>query len=291
MALPGLGATPDSTTPPPSTPREFFNAGTARLNAGKLKEAGPLLESALDSQENSLQPPAVFNLGHVRFRAGTEELKKGPSANAAANQGRHANAQSDAALRDADAALAGDDMQKIVAAYLNGRGARKELKAARQAVKQAMESYAATLNYWQRSSGDFKSALELDPAAGDARNNAEVVDRCIAKLVDSLKQLQQLAGMMGDKNRDLGQKLKQLRGRMPDNDAPPGGGGDDEEDEDSPRGPRPGEKEGATKEGEKMTMSPEQAGWFLQGYRLDSERRLPMGNAEGEPKKRGQKPW
>ena len=43
------------------------------------------------------------------------------------------------------------------------------------------------------SSGDFKSTLELDSANPDARHNAEVLDRCIAKLVDSLRELQQCA--------------------------------------------------------------------------------------------------
>jgi len=278
--------------PPPSSPRDYFNAGTRKLREGKLKESEALLETALAGQQDPLQPPALYNLGHVRFRTGAEELKKGPSAQAAASHGQSAGANADEAMRAADQALAGDEIQKLVAAYLNGRGARRELKAAREAVKQALNSYGAALTQWQRSSGDFKSTVELDNADADARQNAEVVDRCIARLVDSLQQLQQLANALGDKSRDLGQKLKKLKGRMPANDAPPGGGGDDDEDEDMPFGPRPGEKEGATKEGEQMSLSPEQAGWLLEGYKLDSERRLPMGQgSEGEPKKRSQKTW
>jgi tetratricopeptide (TPR) repeat protein len=286
---------PAATAPeplPPVTPREYFNAGTAKLRAGKLREAEALLESALASQNERLQPTALYNLGHVRFQAGAEELKKGPPGGEAAKQGRAAAASADGAMRAADQALAGDEVQKLVAAYLNGRGARKELKAAREAVKRAMQSYGAALTQWQRASGDFKSTTELDAADADARQNAEVVDRCIAKLVDSLQELQQLANALADKNQDLGQKLKKLKGRMPDSDAPPGGPGDDDEDEDLPFGPHPGQKEGASKEGEQMNLSPEQAGWLLEGYKLDSERRLPMGQGqEAEPRKRPQKTW
>ncbi len=75
----------------------------------------------------------------------------------------------------------------MVAAYMRGRGARKELKAATEAVQRALKVHGAVLARWERSSGDFKSALELNNTDADARQNAEVVDRCIAKLVDSLR--------------------------------------------------------------------------------------------------------
>ena len=58
---------------PPVTPRQFFNAGTQKLSEGKLREAEAFLESTLASQQARLQPPALYNLGHVRFRQGTEE--------------------------------------------------------------------------------------------------------------------------------------------------------------------------------------------------------------------------
>jgi len=57
---------------------------------------------------------------------------------------------------------------------------RKELKAATEAVRKALDVCGTTLARWQRASGDFKSALELKPSERDAQENAEVVDRCIA---------------------------------------------------------------------------------------------------------------
>src|SRR5271168_3026470 len=71
---------PDVAVPAPSTPREFFNAGVKKLRDGKLPEAESLFESALASQEERWQPPALYNLGQVRFQRGVEELKKGPQA-------------------------------------------------------------------------------------------------------------------------------------------------------------------------------------------------------------------
>ena len=283
-------AVPD--TSPPDTPREFFNAGTRQLEAGKLREAEASLESALTSQDQRLQPPALYNVGLVRFRQGVEELKKGPAAKPTAARGQAAIQQADAASHQAEEALAGNDVQVMVAAYLRGRGVRKELKAATEAVRRALKVYSTALSKWERSSGDFKSALELNRADSDARHNAEVLDRCIAKLVDSVLELQQSAKGMGDKKQQLGELMKQLKGRIPAPDMPPGAAGDDEEDEEQPLGPKPGQEEGPTKEGREMVLSPEQAGWLLDGYRLDSERRLPMGGANpGQPKDRTRPTW
>src|SRR6266436_1901102 len=78
-----VSATPGSTTaepPPPSTPREFFTAGTQQLRDRKLREAEASLEIALTSQQPRWQPPALYNLGYVRFGQGVEELKKGQKA-------------------------------------------------------------------------------------------------------------------------------------------------------------------------------------------------------------------
>ncbi len=119
----------------------------------------------------------------------------------------------------------------MVEAYLRGRGQRRELKAAMGAVRRALEAYGATLNKWQRAAGDFRSALELNRGEADARHNAEVVDRWIAKLVDMLRELQRLANAMANQKRDLGDKMKQLKGRMPAQDMPPGAAGDDEDEE------------------------------------------------------------
>ena len=277
---------------PPDSPREFYNVGTRQLGAGKLREAEASLAAALASQIQRLQPPALYNLGLVRFGLGAEELKKGPAAQPTADRGRRAAEAGDKALRQAEDALASDDLQKMILAYIRGRGARRELKAATEAVQRALKAHGATLARWERSSGDFKSALELKRADADARYNSEVVDRCIAKLVDSIQELQQCSNGMCNKGDQLSEALKKLKGRIPAPDMPPGAAGDEDEDEQQAQSPQKGQEEGPSKEGQEMTLSQEQAGWLLDSYRLDSERRLPMGEpVPGQPKERSRPPW
>lgn len=277
----------------PETPRDFYNAGSRKLREGKLKEAESLFETALSSQDARIQTPSLYDLGHVRFGQGKEELKKGPAAAPSAARGRSAAQRAQEAVTDADQALAGDDVQALVAAYLRGRGARRELKAAAKVVKQALQTHGAALAKWQRASGDFKSDVELDPGDAAARTNGETMDRYIAKLIDSLRELQQAASSMANKQGQLDEKMKQLKGKIPAPDMPPGAAGDDDEDEDNPNGPQPGQKEGPTKDGnEMMTLTPEQANWLLEGFKLDTERRLPMGQQDtAEPRNRNRPTW
>jgi len=289
----GANSSTNVTETPPNSPRQFFNRGTEQFRAGKLREAEATLETALASQNSRLQPPALYNLGHVRFSQGIEELKKGPAAGPTVSQAKAVTDKGADAIKSADEALADEELQKMIASYVNGRGVRKELNAAIEAVKRALESHRTTLARWQRSSGDFKSAVELRPADNDAQFNADVVDRSIARLVDSVRQLQACARCMGDKKSELSQKLKQLKGKIPASEMPPGAAGEDEEEEEQqPMGKRPEQKEGPSKEGEEIVITPEEAGWLLQGFKLDADRRLPMApSKEGQPRSRTGPTW
>ena len=284
-------AFPASSESEATNPRQLYNAGTQKLRDGMLPEAEASLEKALASQNELVQPPALYNLGHVRFGLGLAELKKAPNARSISKRGHAAEQQGDEAVRVADEALAGDDVQKMVAAYMHGRGVRKELKAATEAVERALGVHGAALAKWRRASDDFKSALELKRGDADAEHNAEVVDRSIAKLIDSLRELQQCSKSMCDKGKELGDKLKQLKGRIPASEMPPGAAGDDEEQDDFPLGQKPDQKEAPSRDGKEMPLSPELAGWLLQGFRLDADRRLPMGQQTGEPKNPSRPTW
>ncbi len=279
----------------PETAREFFNAGTGRLREGKWREAEGFLLSSLTTQDERVQPEALYNLGHVRYELGKEELKKSPDPKAAAQWGVNALERGDEALRFGHDALAGEDVQKMVQAYLNGRGARRELREATDQVRRAMEAHGATLLKWQRAVGDFKSALELNPTDFDAKRNIEILEEAIARLIDKIRALQQLGQIMGQQSRALGEMMKQLRGKMPAPDAPPGGQGDeeDEEEEDNPNGPREGQQEGPSREGQQIIrISREEAGWILDAFKLGGDRRLPMGQGEeGKPKDRKGRNW
>ncbi|MCX6927171.1 MAG: hypothetical protein NT154_28790 [Verrucomicrobia bacterium] len=295
LALTAIGATPTPSTPepaPPATSREFYNVGTQQLRAGKLREAEASLESVLASQKEHFQSLALYNLGLVRFGQGAAELKKGPAAKPTAARGQAVIERANGTLLQAGEALAGNDVEKMVAAYMRGRGVRKELKSATEAVRRALQVHGAALVKWERSSGDFKSTVELKSTDADAQHNAEILDRCIAKLVDSLRELQECANGMGDKKKELDELMKQLKGRIPAPDMPPGAAGDEEEEEEQPMGPKPGQEEGPSKDGKEMPLSPEQAGWLLDGYTLGGDRRLPMGQGETEkPRDRVRPPW
>lgn len=277
----------------PETAREFFNAGTRMLRAGKLREAESYLQTALTRQDESLQPAALYNLGHARFAQGVEELKQASDAKQTTERARTAAWSGEAAIQSADQALASKDVGRMVEAYMQGHGARKELNSALKAVREALKIYAGVLLKWQRASGDFKSAAELNPADTNAQHNAEIVDRHIARLIDQIRQMQQAAAAAAQMKQQLGEKMKQLRGQIPDDMMPPGAPGEGEEDEDMPEGPLPGMTEGASKPGDELKLSPEDAARMLDGYRLDGERRLPMGEGQdgGKPRDPNRPTW
>lgn len=275
--------------PPPVTAREFYNAGTRLLDAGKFAEAEGMFVSALSQQRARIQPPALYNLGQARFADGLALLKKGPDAQKVSAQGRQALGDADNVLAYADAAMAQNDVGKMMQAYLAGRGARHELRAAQKAVHAAMETYGNTLRKWRRAADDFQSAAELNPADTNATRNAEIVNQAIARLVDSLRQMQEMAGALAGKQQQMGAMMKNLKGRIPAADAPPGAAGDGDDGED---GVQPdqlaGQKEGAARDGEqqKIPLSPDQAEQILDGLSPGGPRRLPMGDQQ-TPKPQG----
>jgi tetratricopeptide (TPR) repeat protein len=301
-----FGSTNDATnadsfisSPPmvPETARGFYNAGTEQLHAGKLSDAETLLESSLARQDEQVQPVALFNLGHVRFAQGTEELKKSPMGTV--QQSQAAMQDGTAAIQKAEDALAGNDIEQMVDAYLAGRGTRKEMRAATRAVRRAMEQYGKTLMKWRRALDDFKSAAELNPADTNAPHNVEVVEQALAKLVDSLREMQQVATNLDGKKAELDQLMKQLKGKIPAPDMPPGAtGGEEDEEGDDGIPPSPESLTGLEESdkgggGQEMNLkiSPEQAGQLMNSLQPDGKQ-LPMTPGElGWPKDRSGRIW
>ena len=194
----------------PVTARNFYNAGTDLLAAKKYAAAEEMFQSALAAQDERVQPPALYNLGHARFDEGAGILKNGPDAQKVATQGNAALAAGGQAIRQAESSLAQNNLDKMVAAYLEGRGARRELRDAQKAVQAAMETYGKTLQKWQRAADDFKSAAELNSADTNAARNAQIVERGIAKLVDSLRQMQEMIGRDGQTAAGFGRDVEQV---------------------------------------------------------------------------------
>jgi tetratricopeptide (TPR) repeat protein len=272
----------------PVTARDFYNAGTKLFARTNFADAEKMFQSSLAMQDERVQPLALFNLGHTRFAEGVELLKKGPDAQKVMSRGNAVLAAGEHALGAGEAALAENNLEKMVSAYLEGRGVRHELRDAEKAVQAAMEIYGKTLAAWRRAADDFHGAAELNPADTNATHNAKVVERDIAALVDSLRKMQQMAGMMGKQRQDLGKMLSKLKGQIPAPNAPPGAAGDDDEDD---QGLKPeslqGKQENPGRAGEPMpgSLSPDQAGQILDGISIDGSRRLPMGDKPGSPPK------
>ena len=264
------------------TPREFYNAGTAKLGQGKLPEAEGLLQGAAASQRPEIQSRAIYNLGHVRFRMGVEALKQEPEPPQLRDQAGTASVLSTQAIQVADAALANPTLPALLAAYQHGRGVRKQLKAATEAVKKALEVYGGALVRWERSSSDFKSVAEMAPADRDAEFNAEVMDRHIAALVDQINDLQAMMPKLGDQQQKLKQRLKELKDKLGKGPKPDGEEEDDEDDE-KVKEPKKGQKEGPNKEGKQRMMSREEAMRWLDALRLDAERKLPLAQPQAGP--------
>jgi len=273
--------------------REAFNTGTARFRSGKLREAEGLLESLLTTQRPDWQVPGLYNLGHARFSQGMEELKKSEEAGPSAARGRATALAVEETITDAREALRANEVKEMVKAYVQGRGVRRDLRSAIRVVRQALQIHAAALERLQRASGDWKSAVELDPKNADARHNADVADRHIARVIDSIRDLQQSLMQMQGAGEELRQMMNQMKGKIPAEDMPPGAPGEDEEEEeDGGMLPPPGTEEGPGQEGREMQVSPEEASWLLEGFRASEDRRLPMTQGtSGEPRERNKPTW
>jgi hypothetical protein len=100
---------------------------------------------------------------------------------------------------------------------------------------------------------------------------------------------------MGGKKDDLKKRMQEMKKKMPDG-AEKKDEGEEEEDEDDPKeppkDPKAGDKEKETKEGKRMELSWEEAMKLLESLKLDSNRKLPMGDKEtGIPKDRKGRDW
>lgn len=279
--------------PSPVTARDLYNAGTKFLAATNYIEAEKMFRAALLKQDESVQAQAEFNLAHTRFADGAAILKKGPDAQKISERSQAALAAGNDALRAGESSLAESNMEKMVAAYMNGLGARREVRAAEKAVKAAMEIYGKTLMKWQRAADDFSAAAELNPADTNAAANAKSVQKGIAALVDQLQMWQQMAAQLAGQKQQLGKMLSQLKGKVPAPNAPPGSGGDDEEDDKGENGNQgdikpeslSGKEENAGREGTPIEsrLSPDQANQMLDGLPVDGNKRLPMGGGKESP--------
>src|SRR5688572_10083992 len=119
------------------SPREAYNQGTIALGKGYLRESESWLLRAAGSQRESMQPPALYNLGHVRFRQGSELLKGEAPRQPLVDRADTATEEGGDAVANANRALESDNLMAILEAYMNGRATRKQLRIANEDVQRA----------------------------------------------------------------------------------------------------------------------------------------------------------
>jgi Mg-chelatase subunit ChlD len=277
--------------PEPRTPREFYNAGTRQLINTNLNQAESLLQAAVASNDPRIQPPALFNLGHTRFRQGVETLKDIASGQVQ-HQAKTTLANSADSLLDGRNALASNDMDAIITAYRRGRGTRKELKSITQVVKRAMDTHSSVLLKWQRASGDFKSSYELNSFDPAAKTNADFVDSNIAQLIDMLQREQNASMALKGESEKLKRMMADLKNRLPkDSEEAKDDVGDEEEDK-KPNTPKKGDQEAPAQEGKEKNMDREEAMRLIESLKLDANRKLPLGMEQtGTPKDNNGRNW
>lgn len=284
LALPFVFAAPMAHAAREWTPREYYNRGAESLEKGYLREAENYLLEATRSNVEAIQPPALYDLGHVRFRQGTDLLKGEQPRLPMLENAETTNEDGEAAIAESDRALKSEQLDRILSAYLAGRSTRKALRHADEDVRRALDLYGAVLVRWRRSAGDFRSTVELRPGDKDAGFNAEVVQRHIEELLKHIEQLQQMQAQVGESRKELQEKLEELRGKIPDGLLQPGQGGDEDEDEPAPD-PDSGFKDEAGPDGKPRGITPEMAQQILEALRLNGDRKLPAGGDEIEERK------
>jgi hypothetical protein len=285
----GQSTVPASAGRGDTTPREAYNEGTKALGKGYLRESESWLLRAAGSQRESIQPPALYNLGHVRFQLGKELLKGETPRQPLLDNALSATEEGSEAISNADRALKSDDLMTILEAYMNGRLSRKQMRLANEDVQRALDLYGAVLVRWRRSVGDFRSSDEL-VASIDARDNAKTVERHIEELLKHMEQLQKQKEALAGLRPELKKKLAELRKKIPDGMLQPGQGEPDEEDEeDTPPKPDSGFQDRPGREGDQRAITPEIAQQILEALGLTGDRKLPLGGDEQQAKPRDRK--
>lgn len=234
---------------------DLYNEGVGALRRGELRDAESTLREAAQTNSPAVQPLALYNLGHVRFQQGQETLKGEGNRQQLLDSAEAASAVAQEAIRSSEEALKGGTLEEIIGAYMEARGARKQLRTSRDETTRAMDLQGSALWRWRRSVGDFHSSQELDPSNKDAGFNADVVERHIKDLLKSLDKVKEQNESLSEQRKKLSELMKEMRGKIPksmqrQSDAEEDD--EDEEDEKPPEGRKEDEKQQPPKAGSKQ---------------------------------------
>ena len=277
--------------------RELHNRGTQRLAEGDLAGAEAALRASLGRDVDPLRPPALHNLGHVRFGKGKAAL--GGKTTGDVTELSIARSYLEAA--DADISDMKDQIELLDKAKAEGRepdyvpattalgGGISTFRTIKKLIPKEEAMVAkrtGIIALWTRSVGDFRGAQELDAADTQAKANADAIEELLRALRIETNALEEAIEAQRKKLEELRAVIQELIKRIPDDKLPPNteGEGDDDENFLPPerQKPKPGAgdpKKG--KSGEEQKMTEQEARGSLEGLKNEFGRKMPAGDQNG----------
>ncbi|MSS99099.1 MAG: hypothetical protein CK541_03715 [Opitutia bacterium] len=286
--------------------RALHNRGTQRLAEGDLAGAEEALRASLGRDIDPLRPPALHNLGHVRFGKGKSALGE----RSAGDVTELSIARSYLEAADADISDMKDQIELLDKAKAEGRepdyvpataalgGGINTFRTIKKLIPKEEAMVAkrnGVITLWTRSVGDFRGAHELDAADGPALANAEAIEELLRALRRETRALEEAIEAQRKKLEELRAVIQELIKRIPDDKLPPNAEGEGDEDEENflppeRRKPRAGGGEPkAPKPGEEQKMTEQEARGSLEGLKNEFGRKMPAGGA-GDKNGKGGKP-
>jgi tetratricopeptide (TPR) repeat protein len=283
--------------------RELHNRGTQRLAEGDLAGAEDALRASLGRDVDPLRPPALHNLGHVRFGKGKSVL----GGKTAGDVTELSIARSYLEAADADISDMKDQIELLDKAKAEGRepdyvpatsalgGGINTFRTIKKLIpkEEAMVTKRiGVVAAWTRSVGDFRGAHELDAADGQAKANADAIEELLRALRRETNALEEAIEAQRKKLEELRAVIQELVKRIPDDKLPQNAEGDEEDDENflPPERQKPKSGKGDPKEGkpgEEQKMTEQEARGSLEGLKNEFGRKMPAGNQDNKGGKGG----
>ena len=278
--------------------RELHNRGTQRLAEGDLVGAEEALRASLGRDIDPLRPPALHNLGHVRFGKGKTVL----GGKTAGDVTELSIARSYLEAADADISDMKDQIELLDKAKAEGRepdyvpatsalgGGISTFRTIKKLIpkEEAMVTKRnGVIAAWTRSVSDFRGAHELDAADAQAKANADAIEELLRTLRRETAALEEAIEAQRKKLEELRAVIQELIKRIPDDKLPQNAEGDEEDDENflppERQKPKPGNgdpKKG--KPGEEKKMTEQEARGSLEGLKNEFGRKMPAGGQDGK---------
>jgi tetratricopeptide (TPR) repeat protein len=283
--------------------RELHNRGTQRLAEGDLAGAEDALRASLGRDIDPLRPPALHNLGHVRFGKGKTAL----GGKTAGDVTELSIARSYLEAADADISDMKDQIELLDKAKAEGRepdyvpatsalgGGIGTFRTIKKLIPQEEAMVAKRIGVvaaWTRSVGDFRGAHELDVADAQAKANADAIEELLRALRRETNALEEAIEAQRKKLEELRTVIQELIKRIPDDKLPQNAEGDEEDDENflPPERQKPKAGSGDPKKGkpgEEQKMTEQEARGSLEGLKNEFGRKMPAGGQDSKGAKGG----